>query len=569
MRFSSRRAAASTAASLFCLLLLLLCVPAAPAGAAPTGPAAPVGAERLAAIDSYVRGRMGATGAPGVSYAVVGPDGPVHRRSWGSDGRGDPVTADTPFLWGSVAKPVTATVVLTLVQDGRLRLDDRVVDHLPDFRFGGPGHASRVTVRHLLAQTAGLPGSATFAVADCFDADCPRPAERVGALDDVRPLGPPGTRYAYTSANYLVLAAVVESVTGRPFAEHLRRSVLDPAGMDGAIADRASARRRNLAPGHQYLWGRPAAIADGVDDGGASYGYLGGDLNDLAAFASLQLRQGRTADGRTVLTPESVRLMREGNRTADGAGTGYGLGWRVGGLDGPLDDAVWHTGGTPGYSAMLFLLPERNLALVLEQNLYGLLQDEAVMEIGFGAARILADGRAPEGGASPSLYHWAVWGTTVPAAALVLAAGRSALLLRRPAAASRRTVSTVLWCLAGGAPLIALALVADRMGPGQLANWVPDVAVSLWTAVAAGAVTALLRIALAARGARGRGRGTGPAPGPVPQSVAGTPDLPMSPRGPSGVSELRPHPARPGRRTGSSRSGRLLRNRSGSPDRRR
>jgi len=216
---------------------------------------------------------------------------------------------------------------------------------------------------------------------------------------------------------------------------------------------------------------------------------------------------------------------------------------------------------------MLFLLPERNLALVLEQNLYGLLQDEAVMEIGFGAARILADGRAPEGGASPSLYHWAVWGTTVPAAALVLAAGRSALLLRRPAAASRRTVSTVLWCLAGGAPLIALALVADRMGPGQLANWVPDVAVSLWTAVAAGAVTALLRIALAARGARGRG--TGPAPGPVPQSVAGTPDLPMFPRGPSGVSELRPHPARPGRRTGSSRSGRLLRNRSGSPDRRR
>lgn len=513
MRFSSRRAAVSTAASLFCLLLLLLCIPAAPAGAAPADPAAPVGAERLAAIDSYVQGRMRATGAPGIAYAVVGPDGPVHRRSWGSDGRGDPVTADTPFLWGSVAKPVTATAVLTLVQDGRLRLDDRVVDHLPDFRFGGPGHASRVTVRHLLAQTAGLPESATFAVADCFDADCPGPAGRVGALDGVRPLGPPGTRYAYTSANYLVLAAVVESVTGRPFAEHLRRSVLDPAGMGGAIADRASARRRDLAPGHQYLWGRPAAIADGMDDGGAAYGYLGGDLNDLAAFASLQLRQGRTADGRTVLTPGSVRLTREENRTADGAGTGYGLGWRVGGLDGPLDDAVWHTGGTPGYSAMLFLLPERNLALVLEQNLYGLLQDEAVMEVGFGAARILADGRTPEDGASPSLYHWAVWGTTVPAAALVLAAGRSALLLRRrPAPAPRRTVSTVLWCLAGGAPLIALAPVADRMGPGQLADWVPDVAVSLWTAVAAGAVTALLRIALAVRGARGRGTGPGPVP---------------------------------------------------------
>ncbi|MFF4477429.1 serine hydrolase domain-containing protein [Streptomyces sp. NPDC001520] len=494
MRFRPRRAAASTVALLLCLLL---CAPAAPAATRPS---------RYAAIDAYIQDRMKATRTPGLSYAVVGPDGPVHQRSWGTDGHGERVTADTPFLWGSVAKPIAASAVMVLVQDGRLRLDDRVVDHLPNFRFGGAAHASRVTIRHLLNQTGGIPEAATLKVTDCLAADCPRPAERVGDLDDLRPIGPPGTEYAYTSANYLVLAAVVESVTGRPFADHLRQAVLDPADMDSAITGQASARKRNLPPGHQLLWGLPTAIADGVDDHGAGYGYLGGDLNDLAAFASFQLRGGRTADGDTVLTPESVRLMREeGRLQPTGTGTGYGLGWRVGGLDAPLDEAIWHTGATPGYSAMFFLLPKRNIAVVLQQNLYELLQDEAVMQVGFGAARLLADGRAPTSSASASLYYWTIGGATTLAMALILTAGRSALLLRRPAMPSsplRRTVLTALWCLAGALPWIALAQVADRIGLGQLMNWVPDLFISVWVAAAAGAATIVLRLIIAIRSAR-------------------------------------------------------------------
>ncbi|MGV9302048.1 serine hydrolase domain-containing protein [Nonomuraea sp. NPDC003727] len=225
----------------------------------------------------------------------------------------------------------------------------------------------QVTVGHLLNHTAGIPASATFKVTDCLDPSCPRPAERLGALDDVEPLGPPGTRYAYASANYLILAAVVEPVTQRPLADHLRQAVFHPAGMDGAIADAASAKRRNLPPGHQLLWGMPSATADGVDNHGAGYGYLGGDLGDLAAFATVQLRAGKSANGGSVLTPDPIRLMRqEGRLQPTGTGTGYGLGWRVGGLNAPLDTAIWHTGATPGYSAMLFLLPERNIALVLQ-----------------------------------------------------------------------------------------------------------------------------------------------------------------------------------------------------------
>ncbi|MGP3991983.1 serine hydrolase domain-containing protein [Streptomyces sp. 3N207] len=473
-----------------------------------TASAQPAGADRPAAhatyhkLDDFVRARMAATDVPGLSYAVVGPNGPLHQRSWGTDGNGGRVTAKTPFLWGSVAKPVTATAVMTLVQSGRLGLDDRVVDHVPSFRFGGTAHASQVTVRHLLSQTAGLPETETSKVADCLDAHCPDPARRISDLEGIEPLGPPGSRYQYASANYLVLTALVEAVTKRPYAEYLRRSVLHPAGMKSAITDAASARERALPPGHQLLWGIPSAIADGIDNDGAGYGYLGGDLHDLAAFASFQLRAGKTADGKAVLTPESVRLMREGGRLrTSGDRTGYGLGWRVGGLDAPLGKAIWHTGATPGYSAMLFLLPEQDTALVVQQNLHGLLHDTAVMEVGFGAARILAGGEPAEA-ASAFIYHTAVWTTTGSALVLLAAVIRSVILLRRKrvyASWTRLAVVTTAWCAAGALPGIALLALARSMSARQLLNWVPDSVLALCAAATAGALTVFVRIALALR----------------------------------------------------------------------
>lgn len=486
------------------------------AGASTATAHAPPG--RYAAIDGYIQERMAATGVPGVAYAIVGPDGPIHRRAWGTDGNGSPVTFHTPFLWGSVAKPVMATAVLALVDAGRLRLADRVVDHLPEFRFGGPGHAAKVTVRHLLDHTSGIPPAAGYRVTDCLGSGCPRPAARLADLNGVQPLAPPGTGYAYTSANYLVLAAVVEAVTGRPLAEHLRAAVFEPAGMDGAIADAASAAARGLPPGHRLLWGVPTPIATSIDEHGAGYGYLGGDLDDLAAFAALQLRSGVTATGRAVLRPESAALMRRPATLPDGRTHPYGLGWRIGGLPAPLDTAIWHTGGLPGYSAMLFLLPERGLALVVQQNLYGLLHDDAVMEVGFGAARLLAGAPPAARSASAARYHATVWGLTALALAMMLAAVRSALLLRRPAgpvALPRRVAAAAAWYALGALPWIGLLALAAQVPLRQVWTWVPDAFLSLATAAAAGAVIIVLRLAQAARA---RGTGTAP-PGTCRETV--------------------------------------------------
>lgn len=496
------RSAPRWAASL-CAALLLAPVGGAPAAADP-GPAdVPDADPRLAdpadpyaAIDDYVRERMDATGTPGLSYAVVGPDGPVHRAAWGTDGDGAPVTAATPFLWGSVAKPVAAASVLALVEDEALGLDDPVVEHLPRFRFGGE-HAAEVTVRHLLAQTSGLPASATAAVSDCRGGDCPRPADRLGALDRIDPLAPPGEEYAYTSANYVVLAAVVEAVTGTSFADHVRGAVLDPAGARGAITDPASARARGLAPGHLPLWGVTAPVATGLDPHGAAYGYLGGDLDDLASLASLFLREGGD-----VLSAESFALMSGEQSAEGGAGTGYGLGWRVGGLDAPLDGALWHSGAAPGYAAMLLLLPERDLALVMQQNSHGLLHDTASMDVLFGASALLAGAPEPEPAPSRTVYLLAVAGTTALAAVfLATAVAASAALLRTRAGAARTPgrAATALRVALGLLPVVAGAVLVSATGVGGALAWTPDIALTLAVAAAGGAASAALWTAAAVR----------------------------------------------------------------------
>ncbi|WP_262391255.1 serine hydrolase [Nocardiopsis sp. CNR-923] len=215
-----RRAAAA------CLALALL---------SPTPPPASAAAQDM---DSYVRARMAATDTPGLAYAVVGPEGVEHQGVFGVDGHGEPVTEETPFLWGSVAKPVTATAALVLAEEGRLDLDAPVEEYLPEFAAFG----AEPTVRDLLTHSSGITEANTVATFDVYEAGSAEFAPRVGRIA-ASEVGDPGT-HAYSSANYLLLGAVVERVTGEDFGDYLREAVLDPVGMDTAFTGARRPRRR-------------------------------------------------------------------------------------------------------------------------------------------------------------------------------------------------------------------------------------------------------------------------------------------------------------------------------------
>src|SRR6266487_95078 len=114
----------------------------------------------IAKIDAYVSAQMQANHIPGVALGLVHNDQIVHLRGFGSaDSTGRAVTPHTPFMIGSVSKSFTALAIMQLVEAGKVELDAPVQRYLPWFRVADPAASARITVRHLLYQTSGLPPS--------------------------------------------------------------------------------------------------------------------------------------------------------------------------------------------------------------------------------------------------------------------------------------------------------------------------------------------------------------------------------------------------------------------------
>lgn len=322
-----------------------------------------------------------AQGAPGWAAAIFDRDGPVRAWLFGHADLSErtPVTSQTPFRWFSITKIVTATAVMALADRGALRLDDRVARHVPWFRpIGAAAEAGEVTIAHLLAHSSGL--------ADPIPLGWVHPPERRRrtpeqvvrqAFERHRKLeAPPGTRARYTNLGYLLLGEIVRRITGLSFAEHVRRSVLLPAGIATAGFDPRGAvgheRLRSLrtAVMATLFLPRTRRLVAYVRDGwvgltqfeieGQAYGGLVGSLDDLIRIGRLHLGDG-AIDGVRVISQARAVAMRE----PQGAGSlgSFGLGFWI--LDGGW---VGHGGEAGGYRAELRVNAERGVGVAVLAN---------------------------------------------------------------------------------------------------------------------------------------------------------------------------------------------------------
>jgi len=173
---------------------------------------------------------------PGCS-AAVGNDGTVvwaGVRGIANLATGTPITTDTVFDIASVSKQFTATAILLLVQEGRLGLDDRLSDHVP----GLPGWAATVTVGQLMHQTSGIPDYTGLLEEQGFeDSDHTTQADALKALAAVPTLEfEPATQFEYSNSNYILLAEIVQDVSGTPLPKFLAANIFGPLGL-AMVAD--------------------------------------------------------------------------------------------------------------------------------------------------------------------------------------------------------------------------------------------------------------------------------------------------------------------------------------------
>jgi CubicO group peptidase (beta-lactamase class C family) len=291
-------------------------------------------------------------GAPLFSYA----GGVAHR------GFGVPVTETTRFFVASVTKAVTATTALRLVEQGRVGLHQRLVEVLP-----AEHHTSALTgehtLHHLLSHTSGLPNyhddedptPASFV--SCWDRvpcrSARRPADLLPLFRALPAVAGPGQRYRYADANYILAGLVIESVTGRPFAEVAAREVLAPAGMADSGFDLRDTDPPRVATGYLHQPDVPfeswptnvfSVPAGGMPDGG-----LVTTTTDLVRLLEALL-------GGHLVSPRLVAAMTAPQCGRTTGAYRYGYGMELGFVAG-RQVVFGHNGLDPGISAVLARFP--------------------------------------------------------------------------------------------------------------------------------------------------------------------------------------------------------------------
>jgi serine beta-lactamase-like protein LACTB len=347
-------------APLFALLL----------AAGPATVEAALGDVQVAALEKAVAEMMSASGTPGLTVAIA-LDGEVrYARGFGyADVENQlAASADTVYRLASISKPIAAVAALQLAEAGRLDLDADVRRYVPAF----PPKPWPITTRQLLAHLGGVRHyqEGEFghdpANGEALGENTRRFASLLEGLDifkDDPLLAEPGTRFSYTTHGYTLIGCVVEAVSKERFVPYLTKHVFGPAGMTSIRDDEAAALIPHRALGYRKTAAGQIRNSDLSD---TSYKIPGGGLvataTDLVRFASA-LIEGR------LLRPATVVKAFTKQVTKTGRTIGYGLGWDVGDRNGRRE--IWHTGGQSRVSNVLYLQPDRRLAIAILTNLEG------------------------------------------------------------------------------------------------------------------------------------------------------------------------------------------------------
>ena len=348
------------------VLFLLLLVPA---------PAVQGQQGSLAGLDPYIRDAMRDWEIPGLAIAVVRNDSVIFARGYGERavGSGEPVDEHTLFAIASTTKAFTVAALGTLVDEGVLHWDDRVIDHLPGFRLRDPYVTRHLTIRDLLTHRTGVAREDNVWIAAPVDrAEILRRARHLEQSDDFR------DRYIYNNIMYMVAGEVAAAAAGMPWEELVETRILGPLGMTRTTPRFATVQRRdNVATSHITEDGRVIAMARRDYDALGPAGSIFASASDMAQWVRLHLNGG-TYGGVRILedstleemhTPQVVMRMDSVDRRMFPTRnfSAYGLGWRM------QDDhglkIVQHTGAVNYTRTQVGMIPSRGIGVVVMANL--------------------------------------------------------------------------------------------------------------------------------------------------------------------------------------------------------
>jgi CubicO group peptidase (beta-lactamase class C family) len=331
-------------------------------------------------LDEHFDAVMARYQLPGLAVGVIEDGEVVYIRTAGelAAGSGEPVTADSLFKIASNTKAMTASVLARLVDAGKLRWDDPVVKHLPQFRMYDPWVTREMQVRDLLIHNSGLREGAgdlmLWPEPNHYGRD-----DIIAGLAHLKPQHSFRSQYAYDNLLYVVAGEVAAAAGGASYEALVRREVFEPLGLSRCRVGEFNAREvGNIAQPHRRQEGRN--VVTGSDDPlvaeitSAAAGGIRCSLNDMLAWAKNWLvpttaQQAWLSDTqrRAMWTPHTpLPISRRQRAWDDSHFRAYGYGWRLADIHGEW--SVSHTGTLSGMYSVLHLLPDRRSGFVVLIN---------------------------------------------------------------------------------------------------------------------------------------------------------------------------------------------------------
>jgi len=340
-------------------------------------------------IDRHVQTALDRWQTPGLALVIVHNDRIVHLQGYGREAleAKAPVTADTVFPLASCSKPFTAALLAMLVDDGKLRWDDPVRKHLPDFQLKDPWATERATVRDLLCHRTGIGPHPLLWYQSPLSME-----ERIRKLALLEPDSEFRTEFHYQTVAFGAAGLAGERAAGKLWADLMSERVFEPLGMTSSSAVEPT-QAKSLARPH--IRGR-----DGVIRGMPRYslkqpdpaGSVHSTARDLSRFLRMQLAEG-SLDGKPLLSAARIRDLQQANVIVPMEGLsaqlnpetvqiGYGLGWIIQDYRGRK--MILHGGAIDGFRSHLVMFPEAQLGIGILSNLDSVLCN-------FALANVLAD----------------------------------------------------------------------------------------------------------------------------------------------------------------------------------
>jgi CubicO group peptidase (beta-lactamase class C family)/pimeloyl-ACP methyl ester carboxylesterase len=317
-------------------------------------------------IEAYIANGMKGVDVPGVAIGIVANNRLIYAKGFGVRSKSSrlPVDTHTIFQIGSNAKAFLTATEAIMVDRGKLRWDDRVVDLYPEFQLKDPWVTREFRVFDLTAQRSGLPPL----VNDMLVMLDFNEAALIRSLRHVEPVSSFRTTFAYTNITHLLASRIVAKAAGSTdWNAVLQKELLDPLGMkDSTYTVEAIEAATNHANGHRWT---PEGTIEVPFTPIFPYHMAGaGDINsnieDMARWVRMQLGNG-AFDGRRIVSRENLAYTRT-PKVAVNDKTSYALGWYV--LQTPNGNILWHDGDALSFSSFVGLVPDKNIGVIILTN---------------------------------------------------------------------------------------------------------------------------------------------------------------------------------------------------------